>query len=409
MQRFPEFDRTGRPIDPRKLILLTHTSFPYNFSGGGDTQLNSFSRELVSRGVDLEVLSCRSFESVRKDIEPAFHVKCFTVPIPFSLWRYLPARYIPLTLAYIVHLWKKRKETKLIHCFNYRLMSGVVLFLKALFKKPVLVHVIDLGSKYTKVTSQLCTWSPSRRIAILFYYLFDTLDEYMTLRLANVIVCDGLESKNILQHRFGNKVVFIPDIVEPEEKGRNDRELLRQAVGINPNEIAVSYIGRLRDEKGIDLFLKCTDKIHIENVNVKFLVVGEGPFARFIEGFSNVSYLGYRTDVANIYKMSDIVVVPSILEGGIPAVLLEAMSFGKIVVASDITNNRYVIRDGYNGFLFKSGDLGSLTNTLARVIDNLSSSKLQEIQLAAGKTALEFSAPKLVKRLIRVYRSLSEG
>jgi glycosyltransferase involved in cell wall biosynthesis len=67
--------------------------------------------------------------------------------------------------------------------------------------------------------------------------------------------------------------------------------------------------------------------------------------------------------MAVVYAAADVVVLPSLWEG-FPNVVLEAMAAGKPVIASDIADNRRIVKDGVNGFLFPSDDALALAECL---------------------------------------------
>ena len=67
---------------------------------------------------------------------------------------------------------------------------------------------------------------------------------------------------------------------------------------------------------------------------------------------------GYRKDLWEIYKASDIFVFPSLQEG-LPAALLEAMAAGLPVVCSDIRGNNELIRNGFGGYRVTPGDVSA--------------------------------------------------
>ncbi|TCP53861.1 glycosyltransferase involved in cell wall biosynthesis [Tumebacillus sp. BK434] len=71
------------------------------------------------------------------------------------------------------------------------------------------------------------------------------------------------------------------------------------------------------------------------------------PFARYL---GSVPY----EEIADLYRAADVVMNTSSSEG-LSHALLEAMSIGKPVLASDVPGNRDLIRDGVNGFLYDNG------------------------------------------------------
>jgi glycosyltransferase involved in cell wall biosynthesis len=393
-----------------KIVITTFTSFPYNSAGGGDVQLYRFANGLKKNGVNLEVLSIKPLDASRVDFKVDFTVKCFTIPLTTPLASIFFIKYIFVTLFFLPYLWKSRRMIQFIYCFSYRYMSIVMAFSKWILKKPVMCHIIDSGSKLSRFSfrwSFLHGSSLIGRILQGFYYVFDLIEEKVTLRLADVVICDGVDRYYELKGVLGNKVYFIPDIVEVvfEEE---DEDALHEYLEVGNDNIVISYIGRLSFEKGIDLFLRIAYVFLNKYPKVKFIVAGDGPYSALLKKIklSNLIYLGYIRNVHKIYHLCDIVVIPSRLEGGVSSTLVESLSYGKIVIASDIPNNAYVIKHEFNGFLFKNGDLFSLLRILRYVVENLHTEKMTNVKTEAVKTSRRFHARFLVQRLIQVYSKI---
>ncbi|MBL0176388.1 MAG: glycosyltransferase [Ignavibacteria bacterium] len=85
-----------------------------------------------------------------------------------------------------------------------------------------------------------------------------------------------------------------------------------------------------------------------------------------------VIFPGYRSDLSALYSAFDIFSLPSIDFGGetYPLVVLSALSAGLPVAASDVGDVRYMVRDGYNGFLLPPGDAARHAEALQTLIDN---------------------------------------
>jgi N,N'-diacetylbacillosaminyl-diphospho-undecaprenol alpha-1,3-N-acetylgalactosaminyltransferase len=79
-----------------------------------------------------------------------------------------------------------------------------------------------------------------------------------------------------------------------------------------------------------------------------------------------VHYLGYKDNIQDYIKASDIVTLPSYSEGT-PRSLLEALALGKVIVATDAPGCRETVIDGWNGYLCKVGDAKSLAAKLLAV------------------------------------------
>jgi glycosyltransferase involved in cell wall biosynthesis len=83
-------------------------------------------------------------------------------------------------------------------------------------------------------------------------------------------------------------------------------------------------------------------------------------------GVADLAWLtGARTDVADLLRMLDVFVLPSLAEG-ISNTILEAMATGLPVVATDVGGNGELIDGGRTGVLVQSGDVAALADALAR-------------------------------------------
>ena len=119
----------------------------------------------------------------------------------------------------------------------------------------------------------------------------------------------------------------------------------------------------------------------------------------------DIRFHGDQTDVTPFYRAADVFVLPSVSEGMSNA-LLEAMSYGLLVLASDIPENRSVIEHGKDGVLFRQGDAEDLARKLESLLDNADGSA-QRLARAARETAQRrFSVGAIVDRLEAVYGEL---
>ena len=97
----------------------------------------------------------------------------------------------------------------------------------------------------------------------------------------------------------------------------------------------------------------------------KFYIIGKGPLLKEIENLilkkniNNVFLLGEQKNIFNYLYSSDIYLSTSLYEG-LPISILEAMSIGLPIVASNVIGNCDTIENGKSGFLYQLND----TNTL---------------------------------------------
>ena len=134
----------------------------------------------------------------------------------------------------------------------------------------------------------------------------------------------------------------------------------------------ILFIGRLVEIKGLDVLLRAMEG----QEGWRLIVAGEGRERRSLEELSRavgvdahfVGRIG-ATDRDRLLSCCDAVVIPSrVLAGGrtegTPVVCLEAMTAGKVVVASRVGGLAELIADGETGLLFEQGDYLALKHKL---------------------------------------------
>ena len=136
----------------------------------------------------------------------------------------------------------------------------------------------------------------------------------------------------------------------------DSRERVRGEMGLDANEIAIGFVGRLTEIKNISLLLQ-TARLFLDNVNVKFFIVGDGHMRAELEteaqslGLGDkVIFLGSRTNISEIYGALDIVALTSLNEGT-PLSLIEAMAAGVPVISTGVGGVRDLLGD-----VMKHGD-----------------------------------------------------
>ena len=137
------------------------------------------------------------------------------------------------------------------------------------------------------------------------------------------------------------------------------RQSYRDELGIPQNAIVLIYLAELIPNKNQPFLMRVLKRLMNNNENVYLVLAGvdhtNGSFVKYAEdiGISeHVRYLGWRTDVANLYAMADICTATSMREG-LATNIIEAMASGLPVVATDNRGHRAIIQDGKNGFLIQ--------------------------------------------------------
>lgn len=157
-------------------------------------------------------------------------------------------------------------------------------------------------------------------------------------------------------------------------KPGNTSDELRKEFGIGPDETLVLFVGRLDLVKGMTYLIAAAKRIMRDHDDVKLLVIGEGSlyteYMDMTKGHpGRIIFTGYRSDVPELMKTSDIFVLPSLSEGA-ANVVMEASASGLAVIASDVGEIPSIVEDGVTGLLVKPRDEEGLYAALKRLIED---------------------------------------
>lgn len=169
--------------------------------------------------------------------------------------------------------------------------------------------------------------------------------------------------------------------------------------------IEIIYVGRLIEKKGVQVLLKAAAKLTPKQ-NYKIHIVGDGPYKKELQkqtkklGIESiVSFWGNQRDIVERLTNADIFVHPAIWEEGFGISIIEAMSCGKICIASKKGAIPEIIEDGHNGFLVESNDEMALANKIMKIAENMTTEQRMTLERNAWMRANDFTIEKLLNEL----------
>jgi glycogen(starch) synthase len=151
-----------------------------------------------------------------------------------------------------------------------------------------------------------------------------------------------------------------------------------RSVFANPEEILITFVGRLDLEKGIDTLVNGFSILRGRLPNARLAIAGRGVLRQAIEGHiknlnleRSVTLCGYLEGqvLRSFYRVSDLHVCPSHYEP-FGLVALEAMAVGTPVIVSDTGGLRDIVSSGKVGRRFPAGDPGALAETMFEVANH---------------------------------------
>jgi glycosyltransferase involved in cell wall biosynthesis len=185
-----------------------------------------------------------------------------------------------------------------------------------------------------------------------------------------------------------------------------------KADGLPEKDLAnyILYFGRLSPEKGIEVLLDAMAKV---NSRISLKIAGGGPDNQELEnkikkiGLSQrVELLGEKNDseLSVLLKQALAIVVPSVWPENMPYSMLESLAAGKIVIASRLGGLSEIIKDGVNGFLFKSGDSDELASKINLAI--VRNESIKTIEKNAKNSVSKLNSRDHYDKIIGLYNEI---
>jgi glycosyltransferase involved in cell wall biosynthesis len=172
------------------------------------------------------------------------------------------------------------------------------------------------------------------------------------------------------------KVHVVLNGIRPVQPRPDEVERARRGICSDPGATLVAGVGHVAHRKGFDLLLRAAASLGRSDVRV--VIVGSGPAEGELRGLADemgmadrVIWTGHRTDVPNVLAACDVFVLASRNEG-MANVMLEAMSAGTPVIATDISGVREALAPTENrpaaGWIVPPDDAGAMSSALAEVL-----------------------------------------
>lgn len=290
-----------------------------------------------------------------------------------------------------------------------RIVDGFVALIAKGLGIPVLVSKHGL-LKHTTVKSYVrlprhlwCAMYPIEKLSLLCADMIRTVSHANKDRYVETF------------HVNPDKIMVIPNGLEPDEESSAGSGLSEYRTAITPSgdTPVVGLVASLHPIKGLPYFIEAAFYAREKEPKAKFPIICNvtpkmqpyrAHLLRLIDRFQlreTVKFVPYRPDA---YGILDIVVVPSIVED-CPHVVLEAMKYGKPVIASNAGGIPEIVVDGQTGLLVPVGDPRALADRISFLLENEDQAKRMGMQ---GRQRLEerFSITDVVAKIEAAYEQL---
>ena len=197
------------------------------------------------------------------------------------------------------------------------------------------------------------------------------------------------------------------DVNKAKTSSPKSKMEIRNNLGLGDGPV-VGIIARLSDVKGHTYLIKAMPAVLKRIPQAQLLIVGEGKMKKDLEKLvedlkikKSVFFMPSVENTRDVLSVMDLFVMPS-LEEGLGLALMEAMSCGLPVIASNIGGIRSLIVHNTNGLLVEPADVDSLSIAISGLLQNTEKAKSlgQAAQIFISEN---FSQEKMVLETERVY------
>ena len=207
------------------------------------------------------------------------------------------------------------------------------------------------------------------------------------------------------------KIHVIPNFVDAEVYSPAPCDAIERN---NDRDIVVAHISNFRPVKRVHDLVYAMAIVKKEAPGVQLMLVGDGPDRHSVERLikhldlkEQVFLTGFRSDVANLLRCSDVIALVSQTESA-PLTLLEGMSSGLPVVATSVGGIPEIVDEGVNGFLVQPKCPEEIAEKILEL--NLNKGLRRRLGKAARRTVLKrYTAEKVVSQYLSLYEKIASS
>lgn len=359
-----------------KIAIVGTRGIPGRYSGI-EVSMDEIAKAFGKKGYQV-IVYCRKSQSDTKSRDLYENVRLIFIPTVDS------KHFGTIIHVFLSTLHLLFSNVDIVHFHS--LGPSLVSFLPRLFGKKVVVTVHALDWKRKK-------WGVLAR-----YFL--RACEYSAMLFPHKTIVVSKSLREYFKQKFKKKVSYIPNAVVSPSPTSNHHST-------GSGDQFILFTGRLVPEKGIQYLIKAFNDL---KTNMKLLIAGEASYTddyvSCLKGMAhkNIEFAGpvSKDELDRLYRNAQLFILPSEVEGS-PVSLLEAMSYGRCVLVSDIPECLEIIGD--TGVSFRSQDIGDLKEKLHYLLHNRDCMVAKGIK-ARQRVLQEYNWKKIIKRLEGVYSSL---
>lgn len=401
-------------------ICLISNLYPPTIMGGAELYVEKIAQKLAAIPENqVIVIAANQKFSWQPKIEEKNNIKIYR-PWPLNLYSLTTKKQYHIFLKMLWHLidlwhplvyWQvkkilKKEKPDLVHTHNLAGFSfSVFNAVKSLDLKLIhTCHDYYLLCPYANLVCPLTHWR-FKKIPPFFCRWYRRITRNILKNKVNVVLTP---SKFVMETHLKNgffansQQIILPLGIEknlipnPEQKKQN-------------NSLNILSVTQLTQAKGVNILIEAVKNLSLKIPTLNLRIVGTGAERKKLEQLAgnnkNIFFLGQLShdEVQKKYQEAEIIIIPSLAPETFSLVMFEAMTAGKLVIASRIGALAEHIKDGENGFLFEPGNVNQLKEILEKVINN--QDLIKKIGQNAFQFAQDFTFQKHWEKLKKIYKN----
>jgi 1,2-diacylglycerol 3-alpha-glucosyltransferase len=368
--------------------------------GGVPVVVGRFIRSFMERGHNVTIVTskCKSREAVEKR-ENLTVYRFPSVALPKSEGEYA----LSFPSFHKIRQIFEREQIDVLHCHVPSLLSLACVLEARKMGVPSIATNHLLSETFSRNL-----FFDSTKFNNFFYKLINSF-----YNLVDIVLCPSIYGLKTLRN-FGlnAKALVLSNGIELSKFSPNlNHEQFDREFGLKEENKKILYVGRLMEEKGLNVLLNAYSIVNAKIPNTNLIIVGKGHLRRDLEdsvstlGLKNVVFTGFVSDslLRQAYASSDLFALPSYAEIQ-PLVLLEALAMGLPAVGTEVGGVPEMIVDGWNGYVLKPGDHEGLAERITRILNN--DTLRREFSHNSLKMARRHDIERSADKLERLYGKL---
>ncbi len=212
----------------------------------------------------------------------------------------------------------------------------------------------------------------------------------------------------------GSRVEYVPgvgvDLKRFVPQTAETKRQLRKQYNYCKNDFILFYAAELNYNKHQDLLINVVELLKDRIQEIKLLLAGNGNLKEQYEeqvkrlGLQDyIQFLGFRREIPDLLKISDVAVASSRREG-LPVNVMEAMATGLPLVVTDVRGHRDLVKNGENGYIIGVNDVYGFADAIEKLYND---GKLKKKFGANGiQLVKKYSIENVIRRMESIYASI---